>query len=268
MPGPAARGFYNPGMSFSPISALSPLDGRYAGKLAALRPLMSELGYMQRRVQVEVSWFMALSDAGFKEFRPLGPQARTCLIELAQHFSESDGAAIKEIERITNHDVKAVEYWLKSKFQTHPELLEAGEFVHFACTSEDINNASHALQLKAAREQVLLPGLDAVIAKLRQMAQAHAATPMLSRTHGQTASPTTVGKEIANVLVRLATAREKIAAVRILAKMNGAVGNYNAHLSAWPDFDWEAFSRRVVEGAPPLGLGLEFRRVLFRSSTS
>ena len=259
VPGPAARGFYNPGMSSSPISALSPLDGRYAGKLEALRTLTSELGYMQRRVQVEVSWFIALSDAGFAEFRPLSPQARTRLIELAEHFSESDGTAIKEIERITNHDVKAVEYWLKSKFETHPELLEAGEFVHFACTSEDINNASHALQLKAARDQVVLPGLDAVIAKLRQMAQAHAATPMLSRTHGQTASPTTVGKEIANVLVRLAGARAKIAAVRILAKMNGAVGNYNAHLAAWPDFDWEAFSRRVVEGAPPLGLGLEFQ---------
>ncbi len=246
-------------MHFSAISALSPLDGRYASKLAGLRPLMSEFGYMHRRVQVEVAWFISLSDAGFDEFKPLSPGARTYLLGLVRHFSEADGDAIKEIERTTNHDVKAVEYWLKSKFEARPELLRASEFVHFACTSEDINNTSHALQLKSAREQVLLPGLDSVISRLRDMAHSMAAIPMLSRTHGQTASPTTVGKEIANVVVRLQSARDKIAAVRILAKMNGAVGNYNAHLSAWPDYDWEAFSQRVVETAQPLGLGLQFQ---------
>jgi adenylosuccinate lyase len=246
-------------MNFSPISALSPLDGRYAAKLAKLRPVMSEQGYMQRRVQVEVAWFIALSDGGFKEFKPLSPGARTYLLGLVKHFSEADGEAIKEIEKTTNHDVKAVEYWIKSKFEARPELLAAGEFVHFACTSEDINNTSHALQLKAGREQVLLPALDLVIDRLRDMAHAFADVSMLSRTHGQTASPTTVGKEIANVVVRLKAAREKIAGVKLMAKMNGAVGNYNAHLSAWPDFDWEAFSRKVVETPEPLGLGLTFQ---------
>jgi len=246
-------------MPLSTISALSPLDGRYAARLAPLRPLMSEQGYMHKRVQVEVCWFIALSDAGFAEFKPLTPGARTYLLGLVKNFSEADAAAIKEIEKTTNHDVKAVEYWIKSKFEARPELRAASEFVHFACTSEDINNTSHALQLKGAREQVLLPALDAVIAKMREMAHQHAAVPMLSRTHGQTASPTTVGKEIANVVVRLAAAREKVAAVRLLAKMNGAVGNYNAHLAAWPDFDWEAFSRKVVESAEPLGLGLTFQ---------
>ncbi len=246
-------------MSFAPISALSPLDGRYASRLASLRPLMSELGYMHRRVQVEVVWFIALSDAGFVEFKPLSPGARTYLLGLAKNFSEADGLAIKEIEKTTNHDVKAVEYWLKSRFEARPELQRVAEFVHFACTSEDINNTSHALQLKGARTAVVLPALDALIGKLREMAQAHADVPMLSRTHGQTASPTTVGKEIANVLVRLGSAREKISAVPLMGKMNGAVGNYNAHLSAWPDFDWEAFSRKVIESPEPLGLGLSFQ---------
>ncbi|APW44470.1 adenylosuccinate lyase [Rhodoferax saidenbachensis] len=246
-------------MTFSAISALSPLDGRYAGKLAALRPLMSEQGYMHRRVQVEVAWFITLSDAGFAEFKPLTPGARTYLLGLVKNFSETDGEAIKAIEKTTNHDVKAVEYWIKSKFEARPELMGAGEFVHFACTSEDINNTSHALQLKAARDQVVLPALDGVITKLRGMAHAFADVPMLSRTHGQTASPTTVGKEIANVVVRLATARERIAAIKIMAKMNGAVGNYNAHMSAWPDFDWEAFSKKVIETPEPLGLGLTFQ---------
>ena len=246
-------------MTFSAISALSPLDGRYAAKLATLRPLMSEQGYMHRRVQVEVAWFIALSDAGFAEFKPLSPGARTYLLALVKNFSESDGQAIKAIEKTTNHDVKAVEYWLKSKFDARPELLAAQEFVHFACTSEDINNTSHALQLKSARDLVLLPALDAVIAKLRSMAHGFANVPMLSRTHGQTASPTTVGKEIANVVVRLATARERIAGIQIMGKMNGAVGNFNAHLSAWPDFDWEAFARKVIETPEPLGLGLTFQ---------
>ena len=246
-------------MSFSPINALSPLDGRYAAKLATLRPLMSEQGYMHRRVQVEIAWFIALSDAKFAEFKPLSPGARTYLLGLVKNFSEADATAIKTIEKTTNHDVKAVEYWIKSKFEARPELQTASEFVHFACTSEDINNTSQALQLKSSREQVVLPALDKVIDKLRQMAHEHADEPMLSRTHGQTASPTTVGKEMANVVVRLAHAREKIAGIRLMAKMNGAVGNYNAHLAAWPEFDWEAFSRHVIETPEPLGLGLAFQ---------
>src|SRR5437867_1321614 len=244
---------------FSTINALSPLDGRYASKLSQLRPLMSEQGYMHRRVQVEIAWFISLSDARFAEFKPLSPGARTYLLGLVKNFSEADAAAIKEIEKTTNHDVKAVEYWIKSKFEARPELQAASEFVHFACTSEDINNTSHALQLKSSRELVVLPALDKLLAKLREMAHAYADQPMLSRTHGQTASPTTVGKEIANVLVRLQGAREKIAGVKLMAKMNGAVGNYNAHLSAWPDFDWEAFSRHVIETPEPLGLGLNFQ---------
>ena len=246
-------------MTFSAISALSPLDGRYAAKLSTLRPLTSELGYMHRRVQVEVAWFIALSDAGFAEFKPLTPGARTYLLGLVKNFSEADGEAIKAIEKTTNHDVKAVEYWIKSKFEARPELESAGEFVHFACTSEDINNTSHALQLRSARDVVVLPLLDKIVLKLRDMAHAYADVPMLSRTHGQTASPTTVGKEIANVVVRLQAACDRIASVKILAKMNGAVGNYNAHLSAWPDFDWEAFSKKVIETPEPLGLGLNFQ---------
>ena len=250
----------------SVLSALSPLDGRYAPRMAALRPLMSEFGLMHRRVQVEVEWFIALTDAGFAELAALPEASRGYLRSLVLRFSEADAQAIKDIERTTNHDVKAVEYWLKARFVGHPELEAAQEFVHFACTSEDINNTSHALMLKAAREQVLLPALDKVIDKLRAMAAAQAGLPMLSRTHGQTASPTTVGKEVANVLVRLTKARENITKVNLMAKMNGAVGNYNAHLSAWPEFDWEAFSQGVVERAEPtagltgaFGLGLTFQ---------
>ena len=246
-------------MTFSTISALSPLDGRYAPKLAILRPLMSEQGYMHRRVQVEVAWFISLSDAGFAEFKPLTPGARTYLLSLVKNFNETDGEAIKTIEKTTNHDVKAVEYWIKSKFEARPELEKASEFVHFACTSEDINNTSHALQLRSARDVVVLPALDRVVLKLREMAHTYAELTMLSRTHGQTASPTTVGKEMANVVVRLQAACERIASIKILAKMNGAVGNYNAHLSAWPDFDWEAFSKKVIETPEPLGLGLSFQ---------
>jgi adenylosuccinate lyase len=257
-PTPAAAPVTAPS-TLSPVSALSPLDGRYAGRLATLRPFMSEQGYMHRRVQVEIAWFIALSDAGFTEFKTLSPGARTYLLGLVKNFGEADARAIKDIEKVTNHDVKAVEYWIKSKFEARPELQKAAEFVHFACTSEDINNTSHALQLKGGRDAVLLPALDALIAKLREMAHGFAAVPMLSRTHGQTASPTTVGKELANVVVRLVAAREKIASVKLMGKMNGAVGNYNAHLSAWPDFDWEAFSQKVVETAEPLGLGLTFQ---------
>ncbi len=241
-------------MPHSTLTALSPLDGRYAAKVAPLRPLLSEFGLMHRRVQVEVEWFIALSDAGFAEFRPLPEAARGLLRGLVARFSEADAQAIKDIERTTNHDVKAVEYWIKSRLEAHAELNVAGEFVHFACTSEDINNTSHALMLKAARAEVVLPALDRIVAKLATMAHDLAEVPMLSRTHGQTASPTTVGKEIANVVARLAHARGRIAEVKLLAKMNGAVGNYNAHLAAWPEFDWEAFSRKVVEQQ----LGLAF----------
>jgi adenylosuccinate lyase len=216
--------------------------------------LLSEFGLMHRRVQVEVEWFIALSDAGFAEFAPLSEAARGLLRSLVLRFSEADAQAIKDIERRTNHDVKAVEYWLRERMAPTPELARAAEFVHFACTSEDINNTSHALMLGAARQQVLLPALDGLLTALQVMARAEAATPMLARTHGQTASPTTLGKEAANVHARLARARERIAAVPLLAKMNGAVGNYNAHLAAWPDFDWEAFARGVVEQR----LGLAF----------
>jgi adenylosuccinate lyase len=245
--------------AISQVTALSPLDGRYAGKVATLRPLMSEQGYMHRRVQVEIAWFIALSDAGFAEFKPLSAKSRDYLISLVTNFSTEDALAIKDEEKVTNHDVKAVEYWIKKKFKGHAELEAAAEFVHFACTSEDINNTSHALQLQAGRDEVILPGIDGLIAKLREMAHAFADVPMLSRTHGQTASPTTVGKEVANVVMRLKQVRERIASVHIMAKMNGAVGNYNAHMSAWPDFDWEAFSRKVVETPAPLGLGLTFQ---------
>jgi adenylosuccinate lyase len=241
-------------MNLSALTALSPLDGRYAGRVAPLRALLSEYGLMHRRVQVEVEWFIALSDAGFAEFKPLSEAARGLLRGLVARFSESDAQAIKDIERTTNHDVKAVEYWLKGRFDNNAELKAAGEFVHFACTSEDINNTSHGLMLKAAREDVLLPTLDRIVQSLVQMAHRLAHVPMLSRTHGQTASPTTVGKEIANVVARLSHARERIAAVKLLGKMNGAVGNYNAHLAAYPEFDWEAFAKRVVEQQ----LGLAF----------
>ena len=241
-------------MTLSALTALSPLDGRYANRVAALRPLLSEFGLMHRRVQVEVAWFIALSDAGLAEFKPLSETARAALGLLVQGFSPADAQAIKDIERQTNHDVKAVEYWLKDRFEGHAELQAAAEFVHFACTSEDINNTSHALMLQAARQQVLLPALDGVLAKLRAMAHAQAQVPMLSRTHGQTASPTTVGKELANVVARVQIARQRIADVALPAKMNGAVGNYNAHVAACPDIDWPAFSRRVVEQ----GLGLAF----------
>ena len=245
--------------NISQITALSPLDGRYANKVTALRPLMSEQGYMHRRVQVEIAWFMALSDAGLAEFKPLSTTSRNYLLSLVANFNTDDALAIKDEEKVTNHDVKAVEYWIKKKFKGHAELEAAAEFVHFACTSEDINNTSHALQLQASRDLVILPGLDGLIAKLREMAHTYAEVPMLSRTHGQTASPTTVGKEIANVVMRLRQVRERIAGVAIMAKMNGAVGNYNAHLSAWPDIDWEAFSRKVVETPAPVGLGLTFQ---------
>jgi adenylosuccinate lyase len=241
-------------MQLSSLSALSPLDGRYASKTGALRPILSEAGFMHHRVKVEIAWLIALSEAGFAELKPFSAPAKTLLENLANDFSEDDAARIKAIEAVTNHDVKAVEYWLKEKVQHLPELIAASEFIHFACTSEDINNTSHGMMLKAARDKVLLPALSNVIGKLTEIAHANANMPMMSRTHGQPASPTTLGKEIANVVARLQRGMDRIAAVQILGKMNGAVGNYNAHLSAYPDFDWPAFSRKVVEQR----LGLTF----------
>jgi len=240
--------------SSSTLSALSPLDGRYAAKTDKLRPILSEAGFMHHRVKVEIAWLQALSQAGFAELKPFSAQAGALLDKLAAEFSELDAARIKEIEAVTNHDVKAVEYWLKEKVKDVPELVAASEFIHFACTSEDINNTSHGMMLKAARDGVLLPSLQAVIAKLTDIAHANADLPMLSRTHGQTASPTTLGKEFANVVARLQRAVKRIADVEILGKMNGAVGNYNAHLSAYPGFDWPAFSKNVIEQR----LGLTF----------
>jgi adenylosuccinate lyase len=241
-------------MPASPLTALSPLDGRYAGKLDPLRPLLSEFALIRCRVRVEIEWFLALADAGLAEIGPLDEAQRVFLRSLADGFSEADAEAVKAIERRTNHDVKAVEYWLAERFAARPALAAATGFVHFACTSEDINNTSHALMLEGARRDVLLPALDGLVATLSGLAREHAAVPMLARTHGQTASPTTLGKEAGNVAARLARARASIAGVRLLAKMNGAVGNYNAHRAAYPGVDWEAFARRVVEER----LGLAF----------
>ena len=241
-------------MQLSHLSALSPLDGRYASKTNALRPILSEAGFMHHRVKVEVAWLIALSEAGFAELPPFSKSALALLEGLASNFTEDDAARIKSIEAVTNHDVKAVEYWLKEKVNDVPELVKASEFIHFACTSEDINNTSHGMMLKTARDEILLPQLASVIAKLTELAHQHAELPMMSRTHGQPASPTTLGKEMANVVARLKRASERIAGVQILGKMNGAVGNYNAHLSAYPDIDWAAFSRKVIEGK----LGLTF----------
>ncbi len=238
----------------STLLALSPLDGRYARKVAPLRPVFSEYGLMHRRVQVEVHWLLALADEpGLPEVAPFADAARARLLALVEGFSEADAARIKDIEATTNHDVKAVEYFIKEAMEGDPALTAAREFVHFACTSEDINNLAYALMLRDAREGVLLPALDGLLASLRDMAQAHAAVPMLSRTHGQTASPTTLGKEIANVVARLERQRRQIAAVEISGKINGAVGNYNAHAIACPEVDWPAFARRFVES-----LGLAF----------
>ncbi|SDG15203.1 MULTISPECIES: adenylosuccinate lyase [unclassified Duganella] len=232
---------------YSTLSALSPLDGRYAGKTDLLRPILSESGFMHHRVKVEISWLQALSLAGFDEIKPFSAEGNALLDKIAADFTEQDAARIKEIEAVTNHDVKAVEYWLKEQVKDVPELVAASEFIHFACTSEDINNTSHGMMLKAARDNVMLPSLNKVIARLTDIAHANAELPMLSRTHGQTASPTTLGKEMANVVARLQRAVKRIEQVEILGKMNGAVGNYNAHLSAYPSFDWPAFSKNVIE---------------------
>jgi len=203
---------------------------------------------MAHRVEVEIAWLVALSDAGLPELPPFSAGARKHLQALLERFSEADAARIKEIERVTNHDVKAVEYWLKERVADDAELARAAEFIHFACTSEDINNTSHALMLGRARTDVIVPRLKALCARLIDLAQVHAGQPMLSRTHGQPASPTTLGKEFANVAARLRRAITAIEAVQPLAKLNGATGNYNAHLSAYPEIDWPAFSARVLAG--------------------
>ena len=234
-------------MSDSQLLALSPLDGRYAGKVDALRPIFSEYGLIKARVRVEVEWLLALAgEPAIAELKPFSGDARARLLKLAADFNVADAARIKDIER-TNHDVKAVEYFLKERLKDDGELGPALEFVHFACTSEDINNLAYALMLSQARERVMLPKLDALIQQLRAMAHEYAALPMLSRTHGQTASPTTVGKEIANVVARLQRQGEQLAAVSLSGKINGAVGNYNAHVAAYPEVDWPVFAKRFVE---------------------
>jgi adenylosuccinate lyase len=239
---------------YSTLSALSPLDGRYASKLDLLRPILSESGFMHHRVKVEICWLQALSQAGLAEITPFSSAANALLDQIARDFTEADAAAIKAIEAVTNHDVKAVEYWLKDQVKDVPELVAASEFIHFACTSEDINNTSHGMMLKAARDAVMLPALQGLITRLTALAHENADVPLLARTHGQSASPTTLGKEMANVVARLQRAITRISSVEILGKMNGAVGNYNAHLSAYPDLDWPAFSKEVIEQR----LGLTF----------
>ena len=240
--------------ALSPLTALSPIDGRYAAKADPLREWLSEAAFMRHRVKVEVHWLIALARTGLPDMPKFSAQSEAALLALVDNFSEADAARIKEIEAVTNHDVKAVEYWMKERVQDNAELVAASEFIHFACTSEDINNTSHGMMLKGARDSVLVPTLRRVHARLVELAHANAREPMLSRTHGQPASPTTLGKEMANVAVRLARAIERIERVELLGKMNGAVGNYNAHLSAYPEFDWEAFSRDVIENR----LGLAF----------
>ena len=230
----------------SSLNALSPLDGRYASRSHAVRGLLSDAGFMAHRVEVEVAWLAGLAQASLPELPAFSADALARLDALVAEFSEADAARIKEIERTTNHDVKAVEYWMKERVADHPELAGAAEFIHFACTSEDINNTSHALMLTRTREQVLLPMLTRVHETIMALAGQYADQPLLARTHGQPASPTTMGKEFANVAVRLARAIEDIRQVQPLAKLNGATGNYNAHLSAYPEIDWPAFSAQVL----------------------
>jgi adenylosuccinate lyase len=237
------------------LTALSPLDGRYASKVDALRPIFSESGLIRARVKVEIEWLLALAaEPGIVELKQFSDDAAARLRALADGFSLEDAARVKSIEATTNHDVKAVEYLIKEKLANDAGLGPSLEFVHFACTSEDINNLSYALMLSEARRAVLLPKLDALIGKLRALAHEHAALPMLSRTHGQTASPTTVGKELANVVARLRRQRDVLAALPMPGKINGAVGNYNAHVAAYPAIDWTAFSKRFVES-----LGLDWQ---------
>jgi adenylosuccinate lyase len=240
--------------AFNALTALSPLDGRYAAKLAPLRDYFSEFGLFRNRIRVEIAWLKALAaEKAIGEVAAFSPATIKELDAAVASFAVTDAEAVKAIEARTNHDVKAVEYWLKDRFKANPEVMRASEFIHFSCTSEDINNVSHALMLEEARAAVLLPALDALIARFRELAHQLADLAMLARTHGQPASPTTLGKEMANIAARLLRARSRIAAVGMSAKFNGAVGNYNAHLAAYPDFDWAAFNRRFIES-----LGLEF----------
>jgi len=238
----------------SALAALSPLDGRYARAVEPLRQMFSEAALIRYRVRIEVAWLRALADAkAIDRLRPFSRAASVALDRLLAGFGEAEAESVKAIEARTNHDVKAIEYWLKERLAKNREMQNALEFIHFACTSEDINNLAYALMLKDAREEVLLPALGRVIAALRSIAHKHAALAMLSRTHGQPASPTTLGKEIANFVHRLRRARERIAGVQLAGKINGAVGNYNAHVCACPEVDWEPLCRRFVEA-----FGLEF----------
>ena len=234
-------------MSLTTLNALSPLDGRYQTKLDALRPYFSEYALIKHRAWVEVEWLKALAAASeLTEIAAFSPATIKELDAAIANFSESDAAQVKAIEARTNHDVKALEYWLKDKFEANPEINKASEFIHFACTSEDINNLSHGLMLKTARDEVMLPFLANLMARLKELATQLADQPMLSRTHGQTASPSTMGKELANVLYRLQRQEKQLKNNEILGKINGAVGNFNAHLAAYPDFDWEQFAERFV----------------------
>jgi adenylosuccinate lyase len=235
-------------MELSILTAVSPVDGRYGSKSADLRPIFSEFGLIRHRVLVEIRWLQHLASApSIAEVPPFSVHARQVLEGIVEHFSEEEAQRIKNIERTTNHDVKAVEYFLKERIAGNAELEAVSEFIHFACTSEDINNLSHALMLREGRGQVLLPQTDAVIEALRTLAHAHAERAMLSRTHGQPASPTTLGKEMANVVQRLRRQRDQIAGVALLGKINGAVGNYNAHLATYPEIDWPDMAREFVE---------------------
>jgi len=235
-------------MQLNSLTAISPIDGRYGGKTADLRPTFSEYGLIRHRVIVEIRWLQSLAaHPGIVEVPAFSPETQDQLEQIISGFSDADAQRVKEIERTTNHDVKAVEYLIKEKIAGNPELERVSEFVHFACTSEDINNLSHALMLLEGRDTVLLPLADTVIEAIRHLAHAYAEQPMLSRTHGQPASPTTLGKEMANVVARLRRQRGQIAETVLLGKINGAVGNYNAHLAAYPEIDWAAHARQFVE---------------------
>ena len=241
-------------MQVSPLTALSPLDGRYAGKVQALRPIFSEYGLIKARVTVEVRWLQMLAEnSGVTEVPSFSNDANSLLNDIISAFSEADAQRVKDIEATTNHDVKAVEYFLKEKVADHSELAAISEFFHFACTSEDINNLSYGLMLKEARDVVLMPELDALIETMQNLSIEMADVPLLARTHGQPASPTTIGKEWANVAYRMTRQRKQIAEVEILGKINGAVGNYNAHMVSYPELDWEAIAKGFVES-----LGLDW----------
>ncbi len=234
-------------MALTPLNALSPLDGRYQSKLDPLRPYFSEYALIKHRARVEVEWLKALAtEPTLKEIAAFSADTVKEIDQAINNFGEAEAAQVKAIEARTNHDVKALEYWLKEYFSSNPEISRASEFIHFACTSEDINNLSHGLMLKTARDEVMLPMLDKLIARLTDISHQLADTPMLAHTHGQPASPTTLGKEVANVVYRLRRQRTQLAGSEILGKINGAVGNFNAHLSAYPDFDWEAFAEVFV----------------------